>query len=170
MPSADKKSSLRSRFTDMINAKSPRRGSLSKGSKQGGATPPTETSTPPPSSPRSVHLRNNSSPTSTRYTFDENHRLPVTFLPFVATDTSFMKGLEIFGETSGSSSSSFEFSDSPVDREDGWFSLSGDQSSAYNTPERKDSLRPRDTNASPEKDITIGWICEDGFKPIGVFD
>src|SRR6202043_3814224 len=99
----------------------PRRPSSSDGTKGGSFPPPKQTTTPSTSSsPLSIQSRTSTSPQDTRYTFDEQHRLPVTFLPFVSTDTHFLKGLDVFGDSKSSPRSSFEFSDSPIEPEDNW--------------------------------------------------
>ena len=167
-----KKSSFTRRFTDMINQKTtPRRASLSDGTKGGTVTPPKQTTTPSSSSsPLSIQSMSSSSPQSTRYTFDEQHRLPITFLPFLSTDTHFLKGLDVFAEPKTSPRSSFEFNDSPVESEDNWFSLCDNQTSSFNVTERRARSQSKATTGSSVKDVTIGWICEDGFKPIGEFD
>lgn len=172
-----KKSFITRRFTEIINQKtSSRRPSSRDGTKEGrGAiTPPVQTTTPSSSSsssPQSIQSRTTCSPQSARYTFDEQHRLPVTFLPFVTTDTSFLKGLDVFGdESKASPKSSFEFNESPVECEDSWFSMSDEQSSAFDTLESKTESQSKATLPSPTKFVRIGWICEDGFKPIGEFE
>jgi hypothetical protein len=167
MPShpSTKKSSLTRRFTDMINQKATPRPSKGDLHKEGSITPPVQTTTPSSSSssPQST------SPQSVRYTFDEQHRLPVTFLPFVATDTSFLKELDIFGE---SPKSSLEFldSESPVEGEESWFRMTDERSSAFDALETATRSHSKATLHSPTKPIRIGWICEDGFKPIGEFE
>lgn len=171
-----KKSFITRRFTEMINQKtSSRRPSLGDGTKEGrgSITPPVQTTTPSSSgsSPQSIQSRITTSSQSTRYTFDEQHRLPVTFLPFVTTDTSFLKGLDVFGdESKGSPKSSFEFNESPVECEDNWFSMSGERSSAFDTLESRTRSPSKATIPSPTKSVRIGWVCEDGFKPIGEFE
>lgn len=172
MPSTStKKSSITRRFTEMINQKTTRRPSLRDGAKEGSITPPFQTTTPSSSSsPQSIQSRIPSSPQSTRYTFDEQNRLPVTFLPFVTTDTSFLKGLDVFGESKGSPKSSFEFNESPVECEENWFSMSDDRSPAFDTLAGATSSQSKGTLLSPTKSVRIGWICEDGFKPIGEFE
>src|SRR5271169_4592880 len=77
--SSPKKSSITRRFTEMINQKTVRRPSPGDGLKEGSITPPFQTTTPSSSSssPQSIQSRAMSSPQSTRYTFDEQHRLPV---------------------------------------------------------------------------------------------
>jgi len=174
MPSAPsaKKSSLTRRFTDMINQKTTRRPSRGDIPKEGSVTPPLQTTTPSSSSssPQSMQSSITSSPQSLRYAFDEQHRLPVTFLPFVTTDTSFLKGFDVFGESKCSPKSSFEFHESPVEGEDNWFSMTDDRSSAFDTLEVATRSQSKATLRSPTKPIRIGWICEDGFKPIGEFE
>jgi hypothetical protein len=173
MPSfSPKKSSITRRFTEMINQKTARRPSSRDGTKEGSVTPPFQTTTPSSlsSSPQSIQSQAMSSPQSTRYTFDEQHRLPVTFLPFLTTDTSFLKGLDVFGDSKSSPKSSFEFNESPVECEENWFSMSDDRSSAFDRLESKMRSHIKTTSQSPTKSIRIGWICEDGFKPIGEFE
>ena len=167
-----KKSSFTRRFTDMINQKTtPRRPSSSDGTKGGSVTPPKQTTTPSTSSsPLSIQSQNSSSPQSSRYTFDEQHRLPVTFLPFLSTDTHFLKGLDVFGESKSSPRSSFEFTHSPVEPEDNWFAIGDNQASSFTVTERRARSQSKATTGSSVKEVTIGWICEDGFKPIGEFD
>jgi hypothetical protein len=171
-PSASKKSSLTRRFTDMINQKATRRASKSDLRKEGVITPPIQTTTPPSSSssPQSMQSSLTSSPPSLRYTVEEKHRLPVTFLPFVSTDTSLLKGLDIFGESKTSPKSSFEFNESPLECEENWFSMTDDQSSAFDTLGTATRSQSKTTLTSPTKSVRIGWICEDGFKPIGEFE
>ena len=161
-----KKSSFTRRFTDMINQKTtPRRPSSSDGTKGGSVTPPKQTTTPSTSSsPLSIQSQNSSSPQTSRYTFDEQHRLPVTFLPFLSTDTHFL------GESKSSPRSSFEFSDEPVESEDNWFAIGDNQASSFTVTERRARSQSKATTGSSVKEVTIGWICEDGFKPIGEFD
>ena len=79
--SSKNKSSLTRRFTDMINQKTVRLPSSSRnaGTKEGSTTPPVQTTTPSSSS-SSPQSRMTISPQSPRFTFDEQHRLPVTFL------------------------------------------------------------------------------------------
>ena len=171
-----KKSFITRRFTEIINQKnSARQPSSRDGAKEGGGsiTPPVQTTTPSSSSssPQSIQSQITSSPQTTRFTVDEQHRLPVTFLPFVTTDTSFLKGLDVFGgESKGSPKSSFEFNESPVECEDNWFSMSDDRSSAFDTLESRMRSQSKATLPSPTKSVRIGWICEDGFKPIGEFE
>jgi hypothetical protein len=170
-----KKSSLTRRFTDIINPKTTRQPSSRDRPKEGSLTPPIQTTTPSSSSsssssPSSLQSRIAASPQSARYTYDEQHRLPVTFLPFIATDGSFLKGLDVFGESKGSPKSSFEFNDSPLEGDDTWFSMTDDQSSAFEALESPTISRNKTTLQSPSKTVRIGWICEDGFKPIGEFE
>jgi hypothetical protein len=171
--SSTKKSSLTRRFTEMINQKTTRRPSSRDGTKENSLTPPIQTTTPSSSSssPQSIQSRLTSSPQSTRYTIDEQHRLPVTFLPFVTSDTPFLKGFDVFGESKGSPKSSFEFNESPVEgSEDNWFSMSDDRSSAFDMLESRTRSHSKTTLPSSMKSVRIGWICEDGFKPIGEFE
>lgn len=172
MPSsAAKKSSLTRRFTDMINPKTTRQPSSSDRPKEGSLTPPIQTTTPSSSSsPSSLQSRITASPHSARYTFDEQHRLPVTFLPFVSTDGSFLKGFDVFGESKLSPKSSFEFNESPLEGDDAWFSMSDEQSSAFEALETTAISQNKHTIQSPSKPVRIGWICEDGFKPIGEYE
>jgi len=176
--SLPKKASFTRRFTDLIKEKSNRRPSSRDGAKDEGlVTPPQQITTPSPSSSTSSPLSLQSqatslSPKSARYTFDEQHRLPVTFLPFVNTDNSFLKGLDdMLGESNNRSrKSSFEFNQSPVEGEENWYSMSDDQSSSFGTLESRTRSQSKSTLQSPTKSIAIGWICEDGFKPIGGFE
>lgn len=170
---SSKKSSIGRRFNDLLSSKSPRRPSSSDDTKGGSVTPPKQTTTPSASSsPQGPQARTSSSP-QPRYTFDEQHRLPVTFLPFVSTGTEapFIKGLDVFGEPKSSPRSSFEFNESPVEHEDNWFSMSQLQgSSAFHMQDSRTRSSSKGTYESTGKEITIGWVCEDGFKPIGEFD
>jgi hypothetical protein len=172
MPSSSKKSSFSRRFTDLINQKAIRRPSSRDGPKEGSITPPVQTTIPSSSSsPQSIQSRITASPQSSRYAFVDQHRLPVTFLPFVSTDSSFLKGLDVFGEESrGSPKSSFEFNESPVEGEDSWFRLSDDTSSAFDTLQTRARSESKATLPSSVKSMTIGWVREDGFKPIGEYD
>jgi hypothetical protein len=156
----------------MINPKMIRLPSSRDATKEGSITPPAQTTTPSSSSsPQSELSRiTTSSPQSTRYTFDDQHRLPVTFLPFVTTDTSFFKGLDVFGESAGSPKSSFEFHESPVEVVENWFSMSDDRASAFDVVESRTRSQSKATIQSSTKSVRIGWICEDGFKPIGEFE
>lgn len=169
--SSKNKSSLTRRFTDMINQKTVRQPSSSRnaGTKEGSTTPPVQTTTPSSSS-SSPQSRMTISPQSPRFTFDEQHRLPVTFLPFVSTDIPFSKSMDVFGESKNSPKSSFEFGDSPVEVEENWFSMSDDRSSAFETLASRTRSHSKTTLPSPTKQVRIGWICEDGFKPIMEYD
>ena len=166
MSTPPKKSSLSRRFTDLIGQKQPRRPSSGSDTKEGTITPPLQTITPSASSsPLSVQSGTSySSPQSPRFTFDEQHRLPVTFLPFVATDSSFLK-LDMFGIEQ---STSQEFDFTSTSDSSNWFGLHDEsQSSAFEMPSPAASGT---TKARTPKTMTIGWVCEDGFKPIGQFD
>ena len=167
-PSTTKKSSITRRFTELINQKTAtRRPSSRDGAKEGGSsTPPLQTITPSSSSssPQSMQSTITSSSQSTRYTFDEQ-RLPVTFLPFVTTDTPFIKGLDVFGDSKGSPKSSFEFNEQLEDCEDNWF-MSDDGCSEFDTLESGVRSKSKTTLQSRTKPVRIGWVCEDGFKPI----
>jgi hypothetical protein len=167
---SSKKSSIGRRFNDLIGSKTPRRPSSSDSTKGGSVTPPKQTTTPSASSsPQGPQTRTPSSP-PTRYTFDEQHRLPVTYLPFVSTETPFIKGLDdVFGESKSSPRSSFEFNESPIDHEDNWFSMS-QGSARFNMQDTRTRSSSKGTYESTGKEVTIGWVCEDGFKPIGEFD
>lgn len=172
--SSSKKSSLTRRFTDLINQKTTRLPSSSRnaGTKEGSTTPPVQTTTPSSSSssPQSLQSRMTTSPMSPRFAYDEQHQLPVTFLPFVSTDIPFSKGLDMFGESKTSPKSSFEFGESPVEAEENWFTMSDDRSSAFETLASRTRSHSKTTLPSPTKQVRIGWICEDGFKPIMEYD
>ena len=171
--SSSKKASLTRRFTDLINQKTTRLpSSKNAGTKDGSTTPPVQTTTPSSSSssPHSLQSRITTSPQSPRFTFDEHHRLPVTFLPFVSTDTPFSKGLDVFGESKNSPKTLFEFGESPVEVEENWFSMADDRSSAFETLASRTRSHSKTTLSSPTKQVRIGWICEDGFKPIMEYD
>jgi hypothetical protein len=115
-----------------------------------------------------MHQSSNSSPHSTRYTFDQEHRLPVTFLPLLSTDA--LKGLDVFGGGDAASDAvrdTFELSQSPAGSEETWFSASYD---LPDTRKMSTSTVSSESSGSPVKAVTIGWICEDGFRPIGLWD
>jgi hypothetical protein len=163
-----KKSSLSRRFTELINQKPSRRPSAGNETKEGSITPPLQTTTPSASaSPLSIQTTStecSSSPRSPRFTFDEQHRLPVTFLPFVGTETSFLK-FDMFG-LEQSTESDFDFTTSS--ESSNWFNLSDDaQTSSFSIPE---TMKKITTKSEAPKSVTIGWVCEDGFKPIGEFE
>jgi len=167
MPSSpSKKSTLSRRFTELINQKTPRRPSSGEDTKEGITTPPLQTTTPSTaSSPLSIQSSPSDSPLQGhRFTFDEQHRLPVTFLPFVATETSFMK-LDIFGSEE-TNHSEFDFTTSS--ESSNWFNFSETtEISSFEMPEP--ITKARKERQAP-KTMTIGWVCEDGFRPIGGFD
>jgi hypothetical protein len=170
-PFSVKKSSITRRFTDMVNPKTSRQTSSRDRPKEGSLTPPLQTTTPSSSSsPSSLQSRITASPQSVRYAFDEQHRLPITFLPFITTDSSFLKGLDVFGESKGSPKSLFEFNESPVEGDDAWFSMSDDRSSAFETLESPSISHNKTTLQLHSTPVRIGWVCEDGFKPIGEFE
>ena len=174
-----KKASFTRRFADLIKEKSSRRPSSRDGAKDhhGTVTPPQQTTMPSPSSLASSPLSlqsqvSSASPKSGRYTFDEQHRLPVTFLPCVSTDNSFLTGLDdVFGESkTRSRKNSFEFNEPPVDVDENWYSMSDDQVSPFGTLETRTRSQSKSTVQSRTRSIAIGWICEDGFRPIGAFE
>lgn len=88
----------------------------------------------------------------------------MTFLPFIGTDSSFLK-FDVFG-VDQSPGSEFDFTSSSEGSN--WFNLSDDApSSAFNVPE---TMTRREVKAEGPKSVTIGWVCEDGFRPIGEFE
>jgi hypothetical protein len=150
----------------MINQKT-RRPSVGDVPKQECVTPPTQTTTPSSaSSPQNRSVANGSPSQAPRYTFDEQHRLPVTFLPFVSTET--FKGLDVFGQEIGvSDKSPYE---SPVEVEDSWFRMEDEPTSAFAELQMRARSESKATILSSARSVTIGWIKEDGFKPIGEYD
>jgi hypothetical protein len=169
MPTSPKKASFTRRFTDMVATKTPRRMS---GSRKGeNNTPPSAFATPP-ASPRSTQPSNNSSPQSGRYQFDVEHSLPKTFLPFLSTDV--LKGLDVFGGDDNPARDTFDLSQSSGDSDEAWLRVFHNRS-AYSFPETRkmstsSSMASSEMSGSPVKEVTIGWICEDGFRPIGLAD
>ena|ERR1700737_4567972 len=169
MPTLPKKASFTRRFTDMVAPKAPKAPrSMSFG--RGDHILPTSAIITPPSSPRSIQ-QHNSSPQSTRYTYDEGERLPVTFLPLLSTDA--LKELDVFGEGTDSANL-FGLSQSPADSEESWFSMPYDRPLVYEVPQTRKmstaSSTSTESGLSTHREVTIGWICEDGFRPIGFAD
>jgi hypothetical protein len=169
MPTSPKKASFTRRFTDMVATKTPRRMS---GSRKGENNTPPPAFATPPASPRSTQPSNNSSPQSGRYQFDVEHRLPKTFLPFLSTDV--LKGLDVFGGDDNTARDTFDLSQSSGNSEEAWLRVFQNRS-AYSFPETRkmstsSSMASSEMSGSPVKEVTIGWICEDGFRPIGLAD
>ena len=166
MPSSvgKKASSLTRRITEIISHKS-RTSSTDDVKEVASTTPPLQSTTPSISSSPQTFSRNASAPH--RNTIDDEHRLPVAFLPLVSTSTKFMKGLDVFGQESRESD--FDFHDSPVEGEDNWFRMQDDHASAFAMLRSRPRSESKATSSSA-KSITIGWVREDGFKPIGESD